>query len=108
MTPDKYGDAQDFYLTPGDTMNLEYSVSLDGGSAEQIGTFTIEASAKCLVVYTPVHPERFKMMRHQTLEFYRHAVLHAAELNGGQLNTQEIESVFKKKEFENKLRYGTE
>ena len=59
---DMYGEAQDFYLTPGDTMKLEYKFTVDD-LEDTVGTFTIEASDRCLVVYTPIHPDRFKLMR---------------------------------------------
>ena len=85
-------------------MKLEYKFTVDD-LEETVGTFTIEASDRCLVVYTPIHPDRFKLMRYSTLEHYRHHVVHAAKQNGGHLNTEELEAVFDKEIFVNKLRY---
>jgi len=102
---DEYGNAQDFYLTPGDTMSLEYKYTLDGMPEETLGTFTIEASERCLVVYTPIHPERFKLVRQGSLDYYRHMIGRAAKKNGGQLSAQEIDAIFDKQVFYNKLRY---
>jgi hypothetical protein len=102
MADDK---VQVFPLKPGDTLSLEYNITLEN-EVIPAGTFTLEASNECTVVYNPIPHERLKLVQKNTLSFYWEQLVKLSEKNNGELTTKIIDDYFKKMVFVNKLHTG--
>ena len=102
MADDK---VQSFPLTPGDTLCLEYNITIENEEIKA-GTFTLEASNECTVVYNPIPHERLRLVQKNTLTFYWDQMVKLSEKNNGELTTKEIDDYFKKIVFVNKLHTG--